>query len=145
MNLTDLHRRLLADVLAVGDAYPLALTVGYAVQAHGLVDRLSQHLDVATENPDRMEDIAAVTSIISSRPRVSQIRCRRLPLIFSAPSRPRGPAPTTVSALTVRRAAPVLQPPGHLQQRPDPLSLGIRQIRVASRTRSVRSVASPNR
>lgn len=58
MNLTDLHRRLLADVLAVGGAYPLALTGGYAVQAHGLVDRLSQDLDVATENPDRMEDIA---------------------------------------------------------------------------------------
>ncbi len=47
------------DVLTVGDAYPLALTGGYAVQAHGLVDRLSQDLDVATENPDRMEDIAA--------------------------------------------------------------------------------------
>ncbi|MEU7044178.1 nucleotidyl transferase AbiEii/AbiGii toxin family protein [Streptomyces varsoviensis] len=60
MNLTDLHRRLLTDVLAVGGAYPLALTGGYAVQAHGLVDRLSQDLDVATENPDRMEDIAAV-------------------------------------------------------------------------------------
>lgn len=54
-----MHRRLLADVLAVGGVYPLALTGGYAVQAHGLVDRLSQDLDVATENPDRMEDIAA--------------------------------------------------------------------------------------
>ncbi|MGW1076653.1 nucleotidyl transferase AbiEii/AbiGii toxin family protein [Streptomyces sp. NPDC002537] len=60
MNLTALHRRLLTDVLAVGDAYPLALTGGYAVQAHGLVDRLSRDLDVATENPDRMESIAAV-------------------------------------------------------------------------------------
>ncbi|MGW1410314.1 nucleotidyl transferase AbiEii/AbiGii toxin family protein [Streptomyces sp. NPDC002403] len=60
MNLTGLHHRLLADVLAVGGAYPLALTGGYAVQAHGLVDRLSQDLDVATENPDPMEDIATV-------------------------------------------------------------------------------------
>ncbi|MEU5955818.1 nucleotidyl transferase AbiEii/AbiGii toxin family protein [Streptomyces sp. NPDC047525] len=59
MNLTDLHRRLLADVLDVGGVYPLALTGGYAVQAHGLVNRLSQDLDVATENPERMEDIAA--------------------------------------------------------------------------------------
>lgn len=59
MNLTDLHRRLLIDVLAVGGAYPLALTGGYAVQAHGLVDRLSQDLDLATENPDPMEDIAS--------------------------------------------------------------------------------------
>ncbi|MFI1103380.1 nucleotidyl transferase AbiEii/AbiGii toxin family protein [Streptomyces melanogenes] len=58
MNLTHLHRRLLADVLAVGDAYPLAVTGGYAVQAHGLVDRLSQDLDVATENPDPMESIS---------------------------------------------------------------------------------------
>lgn len=59
MNLTDLHRRLLADVLAVGGPYPLVLTGGYAVQAHGLVDRLSQDLDLATENPERMENIAA--------------------------------------------------------------------------------------
>ncbi|MBD0746022.1 nucleotidyl transferase AbiEii/AbiGii toxin family protein [Streptomyces sp. CBMA152] len=59
MNLSGLHRRLLADVLAVGGAYPLALTGGYAVQAHGLVDRLSQDLDVATENPVPMEKIAA--------------------------------------------------------------------------------------
>ncbi|MEU1120069.1 MULTISPECIES: nucleotidyl transferase AbiEii/AbiGii toxin family protein [unclassified Streptomyces] len=58
MSLTDLHRRLLADVLDVGGVYPLALTGGYAVQAHGLVNRLSQDLDVATENPERMEDIA---------------------------------------------------------------------------------------
>jgi len=58
VNLTELHRRLLADVLAVGEAYPLVLTGGYAVQAHGLVDRLSQDLDVATEHPERMENIA---------------------------------------------------------------------------------------
>ncbi|MEU3480298.1 nucleotidyl transferase AbiEii/AbiGii toxin family protein [Streptomyces sp. NPDC033754] len=59
MNLSDLHRRLLADVLAIGTPYPLVITGGYAVQAHGLVDRLSQDLDVATENPAPMEDIAA--------------------------------------------------------------------------------------
>ncbi|MEW2550251.1 nucleotidyl transferase AbiEii/AbiGii toxin family protein [Streptomyces zhihengii] len=59
MNLTELHRRLLADVLAVGDVYPLALTGGYAVQAHGLVDRLSKDLDLATESPEPMEKIAA--------------------------------------------------------------------------------------
>ncbi|MFB7590476.1 nucleotidyl transferase AbiEii/AbiGii toxin family protein [Streptomyces sp. NPDC056169] len=59
MNLSDLHRRLLADVLAIGTPYPLVITGGYAVQAHGLVDRLSQDLDVATENPAPMDDIAA--------------------------------------------------------------------------------------
>ncbi|MDX2393724.1 nucleotidyl transferase AbiEii/AbiGii toxin family protein [Streptomyces sp. NPDC054904] len=59
MNLTALHRRLLADVIAIGSPYPLVITGGYAVQAHGLVDRLSQDLDVATENPAPMDDIAA--------------------------------------------------------------------------------------
>lgn len=63
MNLTELHRRLLADVLAVGDVYPLVLTGGYAVQAHGLVDRLSKDLDVATENPEPMEKIAAAVRV----------------------------------------------------------------------------------
>lgn len=62
MNLTDLHRRLLADVLAIGTPYPLVLTGGYAVQAHGLVDRLSQDLDVATENPASMDEIVRTVS-----------------------------------------------------------------------------------
>lgn len=57
MNLSDLHRRLLADVLTIGTPYPLVITGGYAVQAHGLVDRLSQDLDVATENPAPMAEI----------------------------------------------------------------------------------------
>ncbi|MFI8963430.1 nucleotidyl transferase AbiEii/AbiGii toxin family protein [Streptomyces sp. NPDC053493] len=63
MNLTELHRRLLADVLAVGEVYPLVLTGGYAVQAHGLVDRLSKDLDVATENPEPMEKIATAVRV----------------------------------------------------------------------------------
>ncbi|WP_413804276.1 nucleotidyl transferase AbiEii/AbiGii toxin family protein [Streptomyces sp. OE57] len=57
MNLSDPHRRLLSDVLAIGTPYPLVITGGYAVQAHGLVDRLSQDLDVATENPAPMAEI----------------------------------------------------------------------------------------
>ncbi|MEU2505140.1 nucleotidyl transferase AbiEii/AbiGii toxin family protein [Streptomyces sp. NPDC007863] len=59
MKLTGLHRRLLDDVLRAGTEYPLVLTGGYAVQAHGLVDRLSQDLDVATENPRPMAEIVA--------------------------------------------------------------------------------------
>ncbi|MFE1384486.1 nucleotidyl transferase AbiEii/AbiGii toxin family protein [Streptomyces sp. NPDC058740] len=59
MNLSDLHRRLLAAVIDIGEPYPLVITGGYAVQAHGLVDRLSQDLDVATENPAPMSEIAA--------------------------------------------------------------------------------------
>ncbi|MEU0688362.1 nucleotidyl transferase AbiEii/AbiGii toxin family protein [Streptomyces uncialis] len=57
MNLTELHRRLLADVLAIGTRYPPLITGGYAVQAHGLVDRLSQDLDVATQNPAPVDEI----------------------------------------------------------------------------------------
>ncbi|MFD8982808.1 nucleotidyl transferase AbiEii/AbiGii toxin family protein [Streptomyces sp. NPDC059564] len=59
MNLTDLHRRLLAAVIDIGAPYPLVLTGGYAVQAYGLVDRFSQDLDVATENPAPMSEIVA--------------------------------------------------------------------------------------
>nr|WP_203731650.1 nucleotidyl transferase AbiEii/AbiGii toxin family protein [Streptomyces sp. SID12501] len=36
----------------------MVITGGYAVQAHGLVDRLSQDIDVATENPAPMAAIA---------------------------------------------------------------------------------------
>ncbi|MFE6761717.1 nucleotidyl transferase AbiEii/AbiGii toxin family protein [Streptomyces sp. NPDC057689] len=55
----ELHKRLLADVIALGSPYPLVLTGGYAVRAHRLVSRPSQDLDVATENPAPMADIAA--------------------------------------------------------------------------------------
>lgn len=55
----ELHTRLLADVIALGSPYPLVLTGGYAVQAHRLVNRPSQDLDVATGNPAPMADIAA--------------------------------------------------------------------------------------
>jgi Nucleotidyl transferase AbiEii toxin, Type IV TA system len=59
MNLTDLHRRLLRDVLEIGVAHGFVITGGYAVQAHGLVNRLSRDLDVATQSPAQMEAIAA--------------------------------------------------------------------------------------
>lgn len=55
----ELHTRLLADVVSLGSPYPLVLTGGYAVWAHRLVNRPSQDLDVATENPAPMADIAA--------------------------------------------------------------------------------------
>lgn len=56
--LAEPRRRLLADVLAVGAPYPLALAGGDAVRAHGLADRPSQDVDVATESPAPMEEIA---------------------------------------------------------------------------------------
>ena len=54
----DLHARLLDEVLTLGSPYPLVLTGGYAVQAHQLTARPSQDLDVATQSPAPMDDIA---------------------------------------------------------------------------------------
>ena len=59
MNLNALHRRLMQDVLEIGNGLPLVITGGYAVQAHQLVDRPSRDLDVATDSDIPMEDIAA--------------------------------------------------------------------------------------
>jgi hypothetical protein len=60
MNLNALHRRLLRDVLEIGNAFPFVITGGYAVQAHGLVDRLSRDIDVATDSPIPMESLAGL-------------------------------------------------------------------------------------
>ncbi|MFE1873852.1 DUF6545 domain-containing protein [Streptomyces sp. NPDC059496] len=51
MKPSDLHRRLLASVIDIGTPYPLVIAGGYAIQAHGLVERFRQDLDVATANP----------------------------------------------------------------------------------------------
>lgn len=59
-DMPELHARLQADVIALGSPYPLVLTGGYAVRAHHLANRPSQGLDVATENPAPMADIATV-------------------------------------------------------------------------------------
>lgn len=59
MRITALHERLLADVLAIGAPYGLALAGGYAVQVHELVERPGEGLDVATESPAPMAEIAA--------------------------------------------------------------------------------------
>lgn len=59
MNLNDLHRRLLQDVLAIGNTFPFVITGGYAVQAHGLVDRLSRDIDVATDSSLSMDSLAS--------------------------------------------------------------------------------------
>ncbi|HET9382447.1 MAG TPA: nucleotidyl transferase AbiEii/AbiGii toxin family protein [Streptomyces sp.] len=68
MKLTPLHERLLADILDLGSPSPLVLTGGYAVQAHGLVERFSRDLDVATENPAPMQEIvAALTAGLGAR------------------------------------------------------------------------------
>ncbi len=53
--------RLLADVLAVGSSCPLIVAGEDAVRAHGLADRPARgHLELATDSPVPMDDIAAV-------------------------------------------------------------------------------------
>lgn len=58
MNLNALHRRLLQDVLEIGNVFPFVIAGGYAVQAHGLVDRLSRDIDVATNSSVPMASLA---------------------------------------------------------------------------------------
>ncbi|MEU5308018.1 hypothetical protein [Streptomyces sp. NPDC021562] len=62
MKLTELHRRLLPDVLSAGAACPLALTGDYAAQAHGLFDRPGRTLDVATQHAAPMRMIAGTVA-----------------------------------------------------------------------------------
>jgi hypothetical protein len=62
MNLNDLHRRLLQDVLEIGNDLPLVITGGYAVQAHHIVDRFSRDIDMATDSVVAME--AIVTTVV---------------------------------------------------------------------------------
>lgn len=57
MRLPDLHRRLLHDALECGTTYGLVLAGGYAVQAHELVSRVSQDLDLATSAAADMDEI----------------------------------------------------------------------------------------
>lgn len=59
MNLNVLHRRLMRDVLEIGNPLPLVITGGYAVQAHRLVDRFSRDIDMATDSPQTMDAIVA--------------------------------------------------------------------------------------
>src|SRR3984893_621091 len=62
MNLNDLHRRLLQDVLEIGNDLPLVITGGYGVQAHHIVDRFSRDIDMATDSMVAME--AIVTTVV---------------------------------------------------------------------------------
>ncbi|MGW0862283.1 hypothetical protein [Streptomyces sp. NPDC002611] len=55
---TEPRNRLVGDLLAVGEKYSLVLSGGYAVLAHGLVERAGPDVDVATEDPAGMEVVA---------------------------------------------------------------------------------------
>lgn len=59
MNVPAPHARLLADVGAAGLSHPLALAGGHALEAHGLIERPHANVDLATEGPEPMEEVAA--------------------------------------------------------------------------------------
>ncbi|MFE9358620.1 nucleotidyl transferase AbiEii/AbiGii toxin family protein [Streptomyces olivaceoviridis] len=70
MDIPEPHRRLLADVVAVGGPYGLVLAGGYALQAHGLLRRPHADLDFATESAEAIEHIAgAVGAALEARGR----------------------------------------------------------------------------
>ncbi|MGW2644223.1 nucleotidyl transferase AbiEii/AbiGii toxin family protein [Streptomyces sp. NPDC001393] len=70
MNLPEPHHRLLADVVTAGGPYGLVLAGGYALQAHGLLQRPHANLDFATESPEGMDRIAtAVGAALEARGR----------------------------------------------------------------------------
>ena len=83
MNPNDLHRRLLQDVLEVGNAFPLVITGGYAIQAHRIVDRFSRDIDMATDSAvicGTGRSLGRTTSIGGSIPRpmsTTKTRTRR--------------------------------------------------------------------
>ncbi|MFI8349112.1 hypothetical protein [Streptomyces sp. NPDC085596] len=58
MSISELHQRLLADVVSAGSPYGLVLAGGYALEGHGLVQRAHGNLDFATESGEAMEGIA---------------------------------------------------------------------------------------
>ncbi|MQY35920.1 hypothetical protein SRB17_39160 [Streptomyces sp. RB17] len=70
MNLPEPHRRLLADVVTAGGPYGLVLAGGYALQAHGLLQRPHANLDFATESSEGLDRIAgAVDAALEARGR----------------------------------------------------------------------------
>lgn len=58
MEFPDFHQRMVDAVLTVADDYGLLLAGGYAVRAHGLVDRPSKDIDFATGAPIPLDEIA---------------------------------------------------------------------------------------
>ncbi|MCH0563057.1 MULTISPECIES: hypothetical protein [unclassified Streptomyces] len=70
MNLPDPHRRLLSDVVTADLPHTLVLAGGYALQAHGLVDRPHANVDMATESQEPTDRLAeAVATALRSRAR----------------------------------------------------------------------------
>lgn len=59
MDIPPFHRRVLEAGLSAGARFGLILAGGYAMRAHGLTERHSQDLDLATNDHTPLPDIAA--------------------------------------------------------------------------------------
>ncbi|MEU5594256.1 hypothetical protein [Streptomyces sp. NPDC020298] len=71
----EAHLRLLADVFAVDAVAPFALAGGYALQAHGLLQRPHANVDLATESTAPMDRIArALGDALTARGREVTLR-----------------------------------------------------------------------
>ncbi|MFJ3663346.1 hypothetical protein ACIPPM_23095 [Streptomyces sp. NPDC090119] len=58
MSASEIHQRLLADVVSAGSSHGLVLAGGYALEGHGVVRREHGNLDFATESGEAMEGVA---------------------------------------------------------------------------------------
>ncbi|MGW2636342.1 hypothetical protein [Streptomyces sp. NPDC001348] len=71
----EAHLRLLADVFAVAAPVPPVLAGGYALQAHGLLQRPHANVDLAVESTEPMERIArALGDALTARGREVTLR-----------------------------------------------------------------------
>jgi hypothetical protein len=59
LNLSPFHRRLIEAVLDLCEEYGLFLAGGYSMMAHGLVDRPTDDIDLVTDDPLPVEELAA--------------------------------------------------------------------------------------
>jgi hypothetical protein len=107
------HLRLIAGVLTPDAPAPLVLAGGYALQAHGLVDRPHADVDMATESQEPMGPLAEAVAA-ALRGRVREVRLGAITLL-TAQLRVTDPPTAEPSALTLHketlRYPPVLAPP----------------------------------
>lgn len=70
MNHPEGHLRLISAALTLGTPFSLVLAGGYALQAHGLVERPHGNVDLATESPEPTDRMAyAVGAALEARGR----------------------------------------------------------------------------
>ncbi|MET8943311.1 hypothetical protein ABZX30_06910 [Streptomyces sp. NPDC004542] len=100
----EAHLRLLADVFAVAAPVPLALAGGYALQAHGLLERPHANVDLATESTEPMDRIArALGDALTARGRDVTLRDADPLSAHLTVTDPQTGATATVTALALHK------------------------------------------